>query len=579
MDKGGDNFVRCNCSWGSCSQANCTHTMCIQRKVFPDIPNVLQNGRDLTELQCINEAQYELKKLKRKNKFELEKICCGFSFSCILLKNKNCYVIGKTNLHKKGNIKMPKKINKKKKIDDIFCNFFHIIVIDHLKIRNIYPAIVQPNLDKTILLFFNFKIKKEMKFHLKLAYNYLTKRKKKKKRNNHMLDIQDGEVNQNMELLKDGYISCSNSNQMEEDGKGEKEKGKGKQNIMNNLYTDVFFHFNYDGDETQIAHLSRSKFLNVSSAHSDEQGNECRIPCKINTHIMNKKLLLTLCNSNISINYNQGIIFSQYEGKIKCIFPNNFALMENIKIKIKINKVPFHVRSDYIYVLYHFTDDEKNELLKYGKGILSKKRTSIFTKMSFVRNDLSGNTYRRNCDHKSTADSSIISDLMSGDTSYHAPHSDNDKWTDITPQFTKCSMYFSFGQKFYPSSFTVVIIKPDILNITPNYVNLHDNSVINVNMLHLSRDFDFIHVLLYNPYLQFIHIKAYYNSEARNFSFSMPLIPIAIFKKTKLGTLTVGVATANFHATPASRGSYPVNTGKRVFASSHVSKASVCKCL
>ncbi|SBT35831.1 conserved Plasmodium protein, unknown function [Plasmodium ovale wallikeri] len=550
MNKDGDNFVRCNCSWGSISQANCPHTMCIQRKVFPDMPNELQNGRDLTELKRIHEAQYELKKWKRKNKFELEKICCGFSFSCILLKNKNCYTIGKTNLHKKGNIKMPKKINKKKKIDDIFCNFFHIIVVDHLKISNIYPTIVQPHLDKTILLFFNFKIKKEMKFHPKLAYHYLTKRKKiknkNKNKNNPTLDLQDGEVHQNMELLEYGHISSSSFNQMEEDGKGEKEKGKGMQNMVNNLYTDVFFHFNNDGDETQTEHLGRSNFFNVSSAHSDEQGNEYSMTCKINNHIMNKKLLLTLCNSNIFINYNQSIIFSQYEGKIKSIIPNNFALIENIKIKIKINKVPFHVRSDYIYVLYHFTDDEKNELLKFGKGILSKKRTSIFTKMSFVWNDLGGNTHTRICDHKSAANSSVISDLMFGDTSYHAPHSDNDKWTDITPQFTKCSMYFSFGQKFYPSSSTIVIIKPDILNITPNYVNLHDNSVININMLHLSRDFDFIHVLLYNPHLQFIHIKAYYNSEERNFSFSMPLIPITIFKKAKLGTLTVGGCSSLF---------------------------------
>ncbi|SCN12950.1 conserved Plasmodium protein, unknown function [Plasmodium malariae] len=494
------------------------------------------------KLKRINENYFQLRKFKNKNKFEIGKLCCGFSFSCILLKNKNCYIVGKNNCHEDGNvIKIPKKINKGKKIDDVFCNFFHIIVIDHLKIKKICPTIIHPNMENSIMLFFNFKVKNELNVKILLTDNNFmnkSKKKKKKKKNSQIVHPQKGNIDQNTEQLIYEQTSHSSSN-IEDEERDKKEK--------KNTPTDIFFHFNYHNDIEVIPHFNPSSSFDVCPIMFYKKKAEYSISCQINRNIINKRLFLTLYNSDFSIKYNHSIILSNYEGKVRNIFPNNFALMQNIKLKIKINKAPIHVKSDYIYVLYHFTDDNKNYLYMFSKGRLNKKRTYIYTKMSFVKSaNGCKSSNKHNCDNGNN-------DALC----YHlscASLNDKENSPSTIHKFTKCNVHYSFGYNFYKNYFPITIIKPDILNITPNIISTRENNVIiNINMLYLSKKFPFIHVILYNPHLQLINKKAYYNSDNNNYFFSTPLIPITLFKKSQLDFIIFNVF-ASYNNIEYSRG-------------------------
>ncbi|GAB66707.1 hypothetical protein PCYB_094910 [Plasmodium cynomolgi strain B] len=73
-----------------------------------------------------NQAYKKTKKWRNKNQFKVTKLCCGFSFSCLLLKNQNCYVVGKTNpslARKTEKIDNLLRINKKKKSMTFFVIF------------------------------------------------------------------------------------------------------------------------------------------------------------------------------------------------------------------------------------------------------------------------------------------------------------------------------------------------------------------------------------------------------------------------------------------------------------------------
>ncbi|CRH00306.1 conserved Plasmodium protein, unknown function [Plasmodium relictum] len=437
-----------------------------------EIYKEIKNNEEIDEIKNLNEQFFKLNNHKYKNKMEIQKICCGFSFSVILLKNKNCYILGKTKYNFKENSNYPIKINKKKKIDDVFCNFFDIILIDNLKILRTYPIIIEPNCNSSIFLFFNFKIKSCLDFKIKLMENNLNENKK------YIYSKMVKECKNNEELINDNTPINTNK----------------KKNCI-----DVFFHFSYDNDKKaynfDFSHLFDSFSKNVCNAKS-----EYSMSCKINRNKINKKLFLILYNSNYYLNNGENIILSKYEGKIKSIVPDNFALMKNIKIKIKINKPPIHVKKEYINVLYHFKDDT-NEYYKFSKGRMNKKRSYIYTNVSFINNNQSS----------------------------------------ILKKFSTCNIYFSFGNNFYLNSFPITIIKPDILNITPNSVNIHENKNINMNMLHLSNQFEYLHVILYNPHLQFIYKKAYYNCEEDNYYFSTPLIPITLFKKIQSDSIKFNV--------------------------------------
>ncbi|CRG96485.1 conserved Plasmodium protein, unknown function [Plasmodium gallinaceum] len=435
-----------------------------------------KDNEKIDEIKNLNEQFFNLNNIKCKNKIEIKKICCGFSFSCILLKNKNCYIIGKTRYNLKENFNYPVKINKKKKIDNVFCNFFDIILVDHLKILKTYPAIIKSNCKNSIFLFFNFKIKNCLDFNIKLIENNFKENKKYK------YSKIDKECKNNEELI--------NANTLHPIDKNEKEN-----------YTEVFFHFNYCNDKI-IYNLSSSNLFDSFSKNLCDIKSEHSVSCKINRNKINKKLFLILYNSIFYLNSNENIILSNYEGKIKSILPNNLALIKNIKIKIKINKAPIYVKKDYINVLYHFKDD-KNEYYKFSRGRMNKKRKCIYTNTSFINS--------------------------------------NNSQSSTLKQFNRCDIYFSLGNNFYLNSFPITIIKPEILNIIPNNVDVHDNKNVNINMLHLSNKFEYLHVILYNQHLQFIYKKAYYNSKENNYYFSIPLIPVILFKKVQSDFLKFNV--------------------------------------
>ncbi|SCM08737.1 conserved Plasmodium protein, unknown function [Plasmodium chabaudi adami] len=446
-----------------------------------------------TQYKQINNMHYKLKKMKNENKFEVKKLCCGFSFSCILMKNKNCYVLGITDFVNNQNgkeikINTFKKINKKKKIDNIFCNFFDIILVDHLKISKIFPPIINPNLNNKVHILFNFKIKRRHNLQIKIANQCLYNCKK----------------------------SCN-----------EVDKGCDESDEK----TDIDFFLNYDSDHSE--HCQRCEIeqsseyeqagekiklsLQKSSKYIYSQASQwCPFP-KVDTKNETKKLLINLTCSNRILNYNKTVYVSEYEGRIKNIFPNNFALMKNLKIKIKINKVPIHINSDYIYVLYEYVNENnQNKIYKIIKGVMNKKRTYIYSKLPILLQT----------DIACKEDNLQLSTNANSDT-------DESENPNYKQAFTKCNVYYSFGFHFYKYPFSMLFIKPEIVNISPNNINLHENNIIHIDMAHFSKSFKFIYIILYNPNFNFILTKAYYNPHTNNYSFTTPLISATAFNQAQ----------------------------------------------
>ncbi|EAA21380.1 CCAAT-box DNA binding protein subunit B [Plasmodium yoelii yoelii] len=465
-----------------------------------------QSGESDKNCQSGESGQNEpVKEVKKGDKFEVKKLCCGFSFSCILMKNKNCYVMGVTDFMNNQNgketkIETFKKINKKKKVDNIFCNFFDIILVEHLKITKVFPPIINPKLDTKIHLFFNFKIKSRHNLRLQLAnqslYNCKNGKKNHKKSSNEQSDEQSDEK------------------------------------------INIDFHFNYETDQNNdwekikpSPKSPKSQKSQKSQKYDCNRNSQDYSSVKIDKKDRNKKLLIYLIWSNIILNYNKTIYVSEYEGKIKNIFPNNFALMKNLKIKIKINKVPIHINSDCIYVLYEYVDENnKNKIYKIIKGVMNKKRTEIYSKLPILlQNDINFKQNNIYLPTNQNNDTSEKNDTFLKMCSYEK---DNHNYIHT---FTKCNVYYSFGFNFYKNSFSMLFIKPEILNISPNTVNLHENNIIHINMAYLSKSFKFIYVILYNTNLNFIITKAYYHPYTNNYRFTIPLISTTSFKQLQQG--------------------------------------------
>ncbi|CAD2092278.1 conserved Plasmodium protein, unknown function [Plasmodium vinckei lentum] len=453
-----------------------------------------------TQYKQINNMHYKLKKVKSENKFKVKKLCCGFSFSCILMKNKNCYVLGITDFANNQNkeemkIHTFKKINKKK-IDNIFCNFFDIILVDHLKISKIFPPIINPKLNNKIYLLFNFKIKRRHSLQIKLANQCLYNCKK----------------------------SC---NEIDKECDDSDEK------------MGVDFCFNYDSDHCEYCEIEQSSeyeqvgekiklSLQKSSKYVCTQASQYYSFPKVDTKNRNEKLLINLICSNIILNYNKTVYVSEYEGRIKNIFPNNFALMKNLKIKIKINKVPIHLNSDYIYVLYEYVNENnQNKIYKIIKGVMNKKRTYIYSKLPLLLQT----------DVTCKKDNLQLSINKNSDTYESDAYSEGCSYENGNPNyrqaFTKCNVYYSFGFHFYKRPFSMLFIKPEIVNISPNNINLHENNVIHIDMAYFSKSFKFIYVILYNPNFNFILTKAYYDLHTNKYSFTTPLISATAFKQVQ----------------------------------------------
>ncbi|SCN25027.1 conserved Plasmodium protein, unknown function [Plasmodium berghei] len=463
--------------------------------------------KKLKEIKKVENGK-PMKEIKNGNKFEVKKLCCGFSFSCILMKNKNCYVIGVTDFMNNKNgketkIQTFKKINKKKKIDNIFCNFFDIILVDHLKITKVFPPIINPKLDKKINLFFNFKIKCRHNLQIQLANQCLYNCKNSKQKSNENIDEIEKEKNETNEKIK------------------------------------IDFYFNYDSenyetdqsnDYEQIGEKIKSSLQKYPKYVCNRNNQHCS-PLKIDTKNRNKKLLINLICSNVILNYNKTIYVSEYEGKIKNIVPNNFSLMKNLKIKIKINKVPIHINSDYIYVLYEYVNENnQNKIYKIIKGVMNKKRTQIYSKLPILlQSDIN---CKQNNMHLPTNknNGAYENDTCENDTfSETCYEKDNPNHTHT---FTKCNVYYSFGFNFYKNPFSMLFIKPEILNISPNTINLHENNIIHIDMAYISKSFKFIYVILYNTNFNFILTKAYYDSYTNNYRFTTPLISTTLFKQS-----------------------------------------------
>ncbi|KJP85863.1 hypothetical protein AK88_04511 [Plasmodium fragile] len=479
-------------------------------------------------IELINRDNYEYKKTKKwrdKNKFKVKKLCCGFSFSCLLLKNNNCYVVGKTNptlASKKEKIDTLLRINKKKKIEDIFCNFFNIILVDNLKIEKICPQIIHPSSDRAIFLHLNFPLKDSLNCRVGL---------------NHM--NQDNLVS-----------SCSQGGAFPDAKKGETPERLHLYLSYDNGSDEGF------GEQDRRDHKDGSSHPFDISAHTlwEKKKKKYWTSCQFYQSEMERKLFLNLYNEHFSIQYKQcSIMLTSYNGQVLQLSPNNCALMRNIKLKIKIKKAPIQVESDNVYVLFHFTDEYNNEVFKYSKGSIRRGGNYIYTKVpSILEEDVlegwaDGTAGKHEVDEVNSAaciggnsDTRDESDIAN--SCRDAPTGEDT--TINTHRFTKCNVHYSLGHNFYADSLPITIIKPDILNITPNFVYIHDNSPIRINMLHLSSNFEYIYVTLSNPRLPIIRAKAYYDSEEGNFFFAVPPIPTGVFQKAQLGFITLHVSVS-----------------------------------
>ncbi|GAW81197.1 hypothetical protein, conserved [Plasmodium gonderi] len=468
-------------------------------------------------IKCIDEECDKIKKRKEKKKFQIGKICCGFSFSCLLLKNKNCYVIGKTNVtcpSEAEKINTLVRINKKKYIDDVYCNFFNIILVHNFKIEKIIPRIIHPNSEKTILIYTNLPLKDFLNYRIKLNHRYAHKWENIDAISEKSSDCKNDETSTHVDL----YVCYQN-----ETGNGENKHGRTScDNCRNGKYPGS----NRGGDQ---------KLRNKMDIYTHALEEKKEIYCgsyKMKEREMNKQLFLKLYNEKHCIENNQcSIVLSEYKGQVIHLSPNNCALMKNIKLKVKIKKVPISVQPYDIYILYHFTDEYQNEIFKFSKGKLRRGGTYIYTKFPCLRQENFFKSTNQTLTKINSKDI-IYTKCDTGNTLEEKyPRGQN---PILINTFTKCNVYYSLGYNFYPHSLPITIIKPEILNIVPDFIYIHDKKLIHINMMHLCSNFEFIYVTLSNPTFSIIRKKAHYNSTQGNFFFSSPLIPIGKFKKANL---------------------------------------------
>ncbi|ANQ08350.1 Uncharacterized protein PCOAH_00027710 [Plasmodium coatneyi] len=475
-----------------------------------------------------NHAYRKTKKWRDKNKFKVTKLCCGFSFSCLLLENQNCYVVGKTNptsASKTEKTDALLRINKKKKIDDIFCNFFNIILVDNLKIEKISPQIIHPSSDRAIFLHLNFPLKDSLNCRVGLNHRDGANSVTCSWQGENFPDCQNGETPSRMNF----YLSYDN---------GSDEEGAISQEISDRK------------DDTTLSG-SRNPFdISAHTLWEKKKKKKYWTSCQFYQSQMERKLFLHLYNEHFSIQYNQcSVMLSSYNGQVLHLSPDNCAFMKNIKLKIKIKKAPIQVESDNVYVLFHFTDEFKNEVFKYSKGRLKRGGNYIYTKVpSILEGDFPQGVGDRTAGkhdydevNSSASDGGNSNKRDENDVPNSCMDAPTGEDTINTHRFTKCNVHYSLGSNFYGSSLPITIIKPDILNITPNFVHIHDNRPIRINMLHLSSSFEHIYVTLSNPRLPLIRTKAYYDCEQGNFFFAVPPIPTGVFQKAQLGFITLHV--------------------------------------
>ncbi|SOV16079.1 conserved Plasmodium protein, unknown function [Plasmodium sp. gorilla clade G2] len=484
--------------------------------------NIIKNKNNIIKNKN-NKIKNKNNKIKNiynnNNPFEVLKICCGFSFSCILLKNKKCFLIGKTYSNKKlikkkiiinnnksyhhnnnnyyyTNQMCEKKksvsliqICKNKKIDDIYCTFYDIVLVENLKLSNLFPTIIHPQKkNKKVYLFFNFKIKKSISYKIRLN-NYCMKVIKNEK--------DKIQIKKKCKQIQTNILPTHKN----DDNDNNDSDNHNKNNYYYNNNMQILFHFNYPPFNDKSNPLSLQQMFDVDSKKFKKIKTKHIFPYIINNNMINQKLYLTLYNNNNTYIhfYNKYLMLSSYKGIIKNIIPNNCALKKKIKIKLIINKVPIYINKKFISILFYFKGHGQKDNIQVNKGKMNKNKKSIYTNIILP-------TYNHN------------DNIFLNNTHHH---------------FNICEIYFSLGYHFYKSSFPIIIIKPDILNISPSYVSINNNNSIYINMLHLSSNFHTIHVILYNTHLSCIYRKAYYDERTENYFFSLPLIPLTLFQKIK----------------------------------------------
>ncbi|KNG75980.1 CCAAT-box DNA binding protein subunit B [Plasmodium falciparum IGH-CR14] len=507
--------------WGN----NIYHQIWGNKQIVIKKPTLILNRKIIKNEICNN------------NKFGVLKICCGFSFSCILLKNKKCFLIG--TYSNKHTIKKKKKkhhnnksyhhhnnnnnddtnytyekrpisllqISKNKKIDDIYSTFYHIFLVENLKLSNMFPTIIHPQKkNKIVYLLFNFKIKKSLSYNIRLD-NHSTKIIKKNEKNNIKRKKKCNTLQLNI-LPPHGDINNENKNNDNKNknndnkNKNNDNKNKNNDNIHNNNHNNVqlSFRFNYHSLKDTSNPLCLHKMFDVHTKKFKRIKHKHMLPYLINNNMINQKLYFTLYNNKSYIHFkNQYLMLSSYKGIIKNIIPNNCTLTKKIKIKLIINKPPIYIKKKFISILFYFKGHGRKEKIQLYKGKMNKNKKYIYTNIVLPTHNHNNKINTNNSDH----------------------------------HFNLCQIYFSLGYHFYKSSFPIIIIKPDILNITPNCVSINTYNHIYINMLHLSSNFHTIHVILYNTHLDCIYRKAYYDENTENYFFSLPLIPLTLFQKIK----------------------------------------------
>ncbi|CAI7720719.1 hypothetical protein PVIIG_04431 [Plasmodium vivax India VII] len=516
-----------------------------------------------------NQGYKKATKWRDKNKFKVAKLCCGFSFSCLLLKNQNCYVVGKTNpslASQTEKIHTLLRINKKKKIDDIFCNFFNIILVENLKIEKISPQIIHPSSDRAIFLHLNFPLKDSLNCRVGLVH---TDGLNHTDENNHTDEHNHTDENNHTDEHNhtDGLNHGDKANPLSRSPLGGDSPDCQHKEDPARLH--LYLSYDNGSDEEGVGGQDRSEDkdgMTLSERTPSGSTHPFAIPahtlwgkrkkkkywtsCQFYKSQMERKLFLSLHNEHFYLQHNQcSVVLSTYSGQVLRLSPDNCSLMRNIKLKIKIEKAPIQVESDNVYVLFHFTDEHKNEVFKFSKGRLRRGGNYIYTKVpSILEGDIpDGGGGAATGKHDGAEVNSATSDGGNSNTRgesailnscMDAPPGED---AIITHRFTKCNVHYSLGHSFYASSLPLTIIKPDILNITPNFVHIHDNRPIRMNMLHLSSSFEHIFVTLSNPRLPIIRTKAYYDCEEGNFFFAVPPIPTGVFQRAQLGFLTLHV--------------------------------------
>lgn len=409
-------------------------------------------------IQKLDRKFYKIIQVKKKNKLEIKKICCGFSFSCFLLKNRNCFMLGKSkDISTKNCFDIPVKMNhRKREIDDIYCNFFDILLIMHLRIVKVEPSLIKPNSSNSICIFLNFPLKTYKHIDVELfEWNIANKKNQEKEEKE---EITTTSVHIKLSCIKDQKKYMFNVKE-----------------IPNN---DREFY-----DKT---------LWEVSSVHSFYR--------KINSDLMNKKIGICLRNTYCSVKSKNPILISNYEGKIKRVIPDNIALLQNVKLKIQIEKSPIYVEKGHIYILLLFLRNSESssinqkETCRIVKGRMNKKRNYLYTNLSFINKK-------------------------------------DPLYLKEEPTFHLCKIYFSFSNHFYPYSYQLPIVTPHICYLSPNIIYVNEQEKVVFQMENSNSHFEYVHLILYHPKLKIIHKKASYDYEQKNYFFFMTLFPKYIFNK------------------------------------------------